>query len=330
MVDRIVNDSSASNLSTAPEVSILIVGYNSANVIDRCVGSISAACTNHSYETFMVDQGDGQTETLVAAKFPEVSIIPSRGNIGFAAGNNLLASSARGKYLLLLNPDVELTIGAIDTLLEAAERHSQASAWGGVTLDRRGAPDVGNTVHVPSLGEMASRIVGRSSAGLRADAQYDADQRAAVLSGGFVLISRSAWDEAGGLDERYFLYCEEVDFFYRLAQQGHTFWRIADARAFHDIGHGEVGSPMRMLYRAAGAMQFARIHWSEWREFAAFLLIWIGALQRFIIGQALGRWRPDFKTLAQTNRQLALRPDVWRHGYDPERGLLARLLRKPV
>lgn len=324
-----MSEITASGRSAAPAVSILIVGYNSAKVIDRCVASIPPACTRYSYETLLVDQGDGQTEALVAARFPQVAIIPSRGNIGFAAGNNLLATPARGKFLLLLNPDVELTVGAIDALLEAAERHSQASAWGGVTLDRSGAPDVGNTVHVPSLGEMFSRIVGRSSAGLRADILYSADERADVLSGGFVLISRFAWEEAGGLDERYFLYCEEVDFFYRLAQRGHTFWRIADARAFHDIGHGEVGSPMRMLYRAAGTMQFARIHWPRWKEFSAFLLIWIGALQRLIIGLALGRWRPDLKVTAQGNRQLALRPDVWRHGYDPQRGLLARLRRKP-
>ncbi|MFU7527432.1 glycosyltransferase family 2 protein [Qipengyuania sp. ASV99] len=325
-----MNEPSASSRSAAPDVSIMIVGYNSANVIDRCVASIAPACTGHSYETLLVDQGDGQTAALVAARFPEVAIIPSRGNIGFAAGNNLLAAAARGKYLLLLNPDVELTFEAVDRLLEAAGRHSEASAWGGITLDRSGAPDVGNTVHVPSLGEMVSRVTGRSSAGLRAGARFDTDERAEVLSGGFVLISRSAWDEAGGLDERYFLYCEEVDFFYRLAQRGHSFWRIADARAYHDIGHGEVGSPMRMLYRAAGTMQFARIHWPRWRETAAFLLIWIGALQRYGIGTLLGRWRAHFRAIALSNRQLALRPDVWRHGYDPQRGLLAKLAQKPV
>lgn len=320
-----LSDKISQGTEPQPDVSILVVGYNSADLIAQCVESIPLACQRHNYETILVDQGDGTTEALVTEKYPEVAIVPSRGNIGFAGGNNLLAAKARGRYLLLLNPDVELKSYAVDVLLDAALQHPDASAWGGITLDRGGAPDVGNTVHTPSLREMASRVFGRSSARLRDGKSFDEDERTDVLSGGFVLIARSAWDDAGGLDERYFLYCEEVDFFFRLTAKGHKFWRIADSLAHHDIGHGEVTSPMRMLYRAAGLMQFARLHWSSPRVFAAFALIWIGALQRFVAGSIGGRWSPRFKALAEGHRRLALRPNDWRYGYDPKRGLLVKL-----
>lgn len=314
-------------VSPVPKLSILVVAYNSGAVIAACLAAIPAACRNHAYEVLMVDNGDGSTEALVARDFAQVKIVASRGNVGFAAGNNLLAAEARGEYLVLLNPDLELKSGALDALLEAAAAYPTASAWGGVTLDRHDRPDLGNTLDFPSLKEMASRLFGRSIATTSTPLGIDCDTKVEVLSGSFAMFSRSAWDEVGGLDERYFLYCEEVDMFYRLAQRGHSFWRIGAARGFHDIGHGDAGSPRRQLYLHAGIMQFARLHWSRPRQFAAFLLIWIGATQRFVAGYVLAGVWASAARMRDKNRDLALRPSHWRHGYDPERGLLARLNR---
>lgn len=315
------------NMTTpaAPDVSILVVAYNSAAVISACLASIPQGCASHSYEVLLIDNGDGSTEALVAASFPEVRIVPSKGNVGFAAGNNLLADAARGRFLLLLNPDVELKPGAVDRLMEATQTHASASAWGGVTLDRNDRPDLGNTVHVPALGEMASRVLGRSSAASAPLVGIDSDAPVEVLSGSFVMFRRSAWDEVGGLDDRYFLYCEEVDLFYRLARRGHTFWRIGAARGYHDIGHGEALNATRMLYRAAGNMQFARLHWPASHQALAFLLTWLGAWQRFIVGRIVGARAPRLRIVGESHRDIALRPHFWRHGYDPRRGLLARL-----
>ncbi|OBV11218.1 glycosyltransferase family 2 protein [Erythrobacter dokdonensis] len=309
-----------------PTVSILIVAYNSTSVITSCLASIPQACGRHDFEVLLVDNGDGSTETLVTATFPDVQIVPSRGNIGFAGGNNLLAAQARGRFLLLLNPDMVLEAEAIDYLIDAAVvADPSVAAWGGVTLDRAGNPDYGNTVHIPSLREMASRMLGRSIAVDKGHLGIDADAEVAVLSGSFILFQRQAWDEVEGLDARYFLYCEEVDLFYRLSLRGYKFWRIAKSRAFHDIGHGQAITPVRMLYRAAGNMEFARRHWNGRRQELAFILMWLGAWQRVIAGWLLGRWFPHIQTVGSSHRDIALRPGFWRHGYDPDRGLLAKL-----
>lgn len=312
-------------LPTPPDVSILIVAYNSAAVISACLASIPQGCSRHSYEVLLVDNGDGSSEALVAASFPEVRIVASKGNVGFAAGNNLLADQARGRYLLLLNPDVELKPEAVDRLMEAAQKHPKAAAWGGVTLDRNDRPDLGNTVHVPSLREMASRTFGRSIAGRNGVSATTTDMQVEALSGSFVMFARSAWDEVGGLDERYFLYCEEIDLFYRLAQRGYCFWKIAGSQAYHDIGHGQASSPQRELYLNAGVMQFTILHWGQTKSWLAFLLIWLSALQRYIAGKMLGRLSPGLGKTAEKQRLVALQPSFWRHGYDPVRGLLSKL-----
>lgn len=313
--------------SQKPAVSILVVAYQSAALISACLNSIKLACTKARYEVLLIDNGDGSTESLVRGDFPDVRIIASRGNIGFAAANNALADHATAPLLLLANPDIEMSAGAVDALLEATARYPDAAAWGGVTLGRDGRPDIGNSVHVPSLGEMASRLLGRSNFRLDPDDSLDRDERVDALSGGFVMFSRSIWEAAGGLDERYFLYCEEVDLFHRLAQQGHHFWRIGNARAFHDIGHGHESSPLRELYLCAGNMQFTRLHWSRFRSVLAFLLIWSMSVQRVIAGGLLGFASPSLKRAARKHRLVATRPHFWLHGYDQKRGLLAKLNR---
>jgi N-acetylglucosaminyl-diphospho-decaprenol L-rhamnosyltransferase len=312
------------------EVSILIVAYNSAALISACLDAIPTAARNCSFEVLLVDNGDGSTETLVARDFPDVRIVPSRGNIGFAAGNNLLASHARAERLLLLNPDMVALPGAIDALMKGAERHPEAAAWGGVTVDPTGRPDAGNAIAMPSLAEFASVALGRSNIGRAPLKGLDHDMPVDVLIGGFVMFARTAWDEAGGLDERYFLYCEEVDLFHRLQQRGHRVWRIADAYGRHEAAHGNHLSPMRLLYRAAGSMEFVRTHWSPGLRVLSALLMWVAAMERYLAGKLLGSRRPQLRQLGDGYRHVALRPRLWMSGYHPARGLMARLADGPI
>ena len=310
---------------TSPDVSIMVVAYHSQDIIAECLDAIAPACTRYTYEVLFVDNGEGETAALVEKHYPHVRIVPGRGNIGFAAANNLLAKSAEAPMLLLVNPDLQLRPGAVDALMDGAQRHAAAAAWGGVTLDRNGVPDVGNSVHIPSIKEMASRLTGRSIARVAHNDGFERDERVEALSGGFVMFSRAIWEEVGGLDERYFLYCEEVDLFYRLGLKGYESWRIGSARAFHDIGHGEIGSPMRELYLSAGTMQFTRLHWEPWKQQVAFAAIWLAYLQRYWVKRLAGLFSSKQKRNATKFKFVATRPQQWRYGYDPTKGLLASL-----
>lgn len=311
-----------------PAVSVLIVAYNSADLIGACLGSISTACERHTFEVLLVDNGDGTTETLVRQNFPQVRILPSKGNIGFAAGNNWLASHACSDKFLLLNPDMELEPGAIDALLDGADAHPNAAAWGGVTVDADGRPDSGNAIAMPSMAEFASAALGRSIVGNSQYRGIQTDAEVDVLIGGFVMFDRAAWEKVDGFDEGYFLYCEEVDLYYRLSKLGYRFWRIAGARGHHAVAHGQGLSPLRMLYRAAGTAEFVRRHWSFPTSLLARALVWLAAFERVAAGRLLGRWKPRLRAMAEGYRDVALKPNMWLRGYDRERGLLAKLGRQ--
>jgi len=311
-----------------PDCSILIVAYNSGDHIAACLDSIAPAAGSHSYEVLLVDNGDGATKALVERDYPWVRTVPGRGNIGFAAGNNLLAQHAHSDQLLLLNPDMVLYPDAIHALLDGTQRYPSAASWGGVTCDADAVPDVGNWIMVPSLCEFSRFAFGKASKSHWQTDQLFADQRADVLMGGFVMFSRRAWDTAGGLDERFFLYCEEVDLFYRLAKMGEHFWRIGNARGYHAVGHGQQMSEMRLLYRSAGTMEFTRRHWSWPKQQLGFALLWIGMLNRFIAGRLLGSVKPNLAALSESYKRVALNPREWKNGYHTERGLLARISTK--
>lgn len=307
------------------EISILIVGYNSADLIGDCLRAIPEACTKSTYEILLIDNGDGTTESLVKRDFPMVRIVKSEGNIGFAAGNNRLAVQASGEFLLLLNPDMVPDPGSIDALMNGTQRHRHSSAWGAITLGPDGEPDSANAIAIPSLAEFMSLTLGRSREGTRGMRRLNQDQRRPTLSGSFVMIARSAWEAVEGMDERYFLYCEEVDLFYRLGRKGHDFWRVADARGRHLAGHGKGSSPVRMLYKAAGTVQFLRLHWSAPARGLGIALMWIAAIERYLAGKLLGRWKPRLRKMGEAYRLIARRPRLWIAGYDTKRGLLERL-----
>lgn len=313
-----------------PAVSILVVAYNSLAHIDECLGAIPAACAQHGYEVLLIDNGDGSTEAHVRQSFPGVRIVESRGNIGFAAGNNLLASHAAADFYLLLNPDMTLSPGAVDALLAASKAHPDAAALGGVSLGHDGKPDTGNALAVPTIAELLSVALGRSAKGSAPIEGLDRDAEVDVVMGGLVLLRKSAWEQAGGLDERFFLYCEEVDLFYRLRKMGHGIWRIPAATGVHDAAHGQAYSPRRQLFRLTGIMEFARHHWSLPRVWLAALLIWVAAVVRSAAGSILGGARPRLRKLGEANRLVALRPGLWFHGYHPERGLMAQLAKNEV
>ncbi|WP_086617541.1 glycosyltransferase family 2 protein [Erythrobacter tepidarius] len=316
--------------STIPDVSIMIVAYNSAALIADCIAAIPQACQRYRQETLLIDNGDGSTEALVAARFSWVRIVPSQGNIGFAGGNNVIAGHARAPRLLLLNPDMVAHPGSIDRLIDGALANPDAGAWGGLTLDREGQPDTGNAIAIPSLIELASTAMGKSLVASRPILGIDTDAEVDVLCGGFVMFSREAWDAARGLDERFFLYCEEVDLFCRLKQKGYRFWRIAGARATHIAGHGNTLSPMRLLYRAAGTMEFVRAHWRPAHRWLAGFLVWLAAAERWLAGRLIGRWNLHLRELGNGYRLVAIHPAYWIFGYHKGRGLMAKLARSPL
>jgi GT2 family glycosyltransferase len=295
------------------DVSILVVGYNSAAYLGRCIQGIGQAVTRYRYELLFVNNGTDGSEDLLRSRFPEVRILPSRGNVGFAAANNYLADHARGRWLLLLNPDTELHAGAVDILLETAERHRQYSALGGVTIDADGRPGDSAMIELPGFETILRSLIGRARAYSKRPGSGISEPDA--LTGGFMMVDRACWDDLKGMDASFFLYAEELDFFKRLKDRGGRVAQVEASRVYHEVGSGEVFSPARMRFKITGRAHYLHKHFSAPYAYLCIFLIWITLTVRFVAGRLMARRNQRYARMADSYAHLVLAPRTWIRGY---------------
>lgn len=301
-----------------PLLSILVVAYNSRDHILACLAAAARSAAAIPHEVLLIDNGQDGTAALALEHFPTIRVVPSRGNVGFARANNILAQSARGELLLLLNPDAIAEEDAIAALLACARRHPGAAAWGGATLTADGLPDMGNDIRPPSVVALLKRAIGIRHLPLP-PASSAADAEVEVLCGGFALIHAEAWRLLGGFDEAFFLYSEEVDLFVRARRAGWSIWRTPMGRVVHFAGNGVTLSQSRLLFQATGQMHYLRKHWPRGLALAGGALVWLIAAQRFAAGRLLGARHPALRQLGEAYRIVATRPWEWFSGYDGRR-----------
>jgi hypothetical protein len=229
------------------EVSIVIVNWNAKEFLRDCLGSI-ADQTRSPHETIVVDNAsqDGSAE-MVRREFPDVVLIANPDNRGFAAANNQGIAVARGRYLLLLNPDTVILDGAIDKTVAFADARPGIGCVGCQVLeDERtiqqtcaGFPSPLNILlsltQLPALFPR-SRFFGRQWMGWW---DRKSEREVDVVSGMYMLIPRAVIDDVGALDEDYFVYAEEADLCYRMARRGYPRVFTPCARIVHREGGGK-------------------------------------------------------------------------------------------
>jgi N-acetylglucosaminyl-diphospho-decaprenol L-rhamnosyltransferase len=252
------------------ELSIVIVTWNSRTDIERCLQSLAASGTRTSTEILVVDNAstDG-TAAFVRTAFPGVALIPSETNAGFAAGNNRALTLARGRYLLLLNPDTAVHPGALDVLVTFMDDHPRVWACGPPLFNADGSPQR-TGVRFPGIWNLLveslflDRVFPRTrlfgghrewyrDPGLPRGVDY--------LQGSCLLVRRSAMERVGGLDEGFFMYFEETDWCRRMKEAGGEVWYVPGPGIIH-YGGGVTGhyDEVRLLFYHASLLRFFRKH----------------------------------------------------------------------
>ena len=229
-----------------PEVSIVIVNWNTKELLRDCVDSIRHE-TRCAHEVLVVDNAshDGSAE-LIKQHFPTVGLIANDSNRGFAAANNQALRRARGRYVLLLNPDTVILDGAIDRMIDWFDRHPDVGCAGcqvmlsGTEIQLTCFSDpTPLTLFVEESG--LPRLLPHSSVlGRPRYSWWDrkSEMDVDVVSGMFMLIPRSVLDEVGLLDESFFVYAEEADLCRRIRKSGLRCVFTPVARILHvDGGH---------------------------------------------------------------------------------------------
>ena len=214
-------------------LSIVVLNYNTRDALSACLRSIEGSEGVPCLEVFVVDNAssDGSAD-MVAEHFPGMSLIRSATNGGYACGNNLALTHARGRYVLLLNPDTEFGPTVLAQMLEYMDANPDVASAGPKVLMPDGRLDLACRRGFPTPSVAFYRLFGlsrlfpRSPRFGRYNFTYlDPDEEADVDSvvGAFMLVRREVIDQVGLLDERFFMYGEDLDWAYRMKERG---WRI--------------------------------------------------------------------------------------------------------
>ncbi|MCK4872282.1 MAG: glycosyltransferase family 2 protein [Phycisphaerales bacterium] len=246
------------------DLSIIIVSYKVPELLDDCLASIFAQPTDLACEILVVDNapGDGSAE-IVREKYPQVTLLEPDDNLGFAGGNNFAARQATGRRLLLLNPDTIVLDDAIGTLWAFADSKPSAGIVGGRTVRKDGSLEPTCCWADPGLWPLlckatalnvvmkGSRLFDREAMGWW---QRDDDRQVDIITGCFLMIDRSVWDELGGFDPRFFMYAEEVDLCWRVRKTGREIWFAHEPEIVHLVGASASKATGSRLLAVNGAL----------------------------------------------------------------------------
>jgi GT2 family glycosyltransferase len=231
-------------------LTVAIVSWNTRALLDRCLSSLreeieSSSIGPASVEVFVVDNRsqDGSAD-MVADKHSWVKLIRNDENRGFAAANNQVLSIARSPYILLLNPDTEIGLGTLGTLIDFLEQHQHAGIVAPQLLNSDGSIQR-SCRKFPTFSAMSFELIGLSRifpgvAKFREykmlDWNHDDERQVDQPEGACLLIRKAVLDEIGIFDESFFMLFEEVDLCYRAKEAGWEIWFTPRAKVVHHYG----------------------------------------------------------------------------------------------
>lgn len=267
-----------------PSLAIVIVSYNVRADLERCLQSVVGRTAPYPTTVVVVDNrsNDGTLE-VVRRDWPSVVAIDAGANLGFARANNLGIRATTSDLVLLLNPDTEVADDQIQTLVRHLVAHPSAAAAGARLIDGDGRPELSFGPMISPWGEFRQRRL------LRAHARGDtwAGRTVARLtsqagprdwvSGACLLTWRADLDAVGLLDERYFLYTEDVDLCRALRARGRGVIFVPDAVVRHRRGRSSAEAPgPAEARRRESHLAFYRKHHPAWAPLLAWWLRWRG------------------------------------------------------
>lgn len=254
-----------------PDVSIIIVTWNAKKFVAECLGSLNTSQGSLPAEIIVVDNASSDgTPDLVCHDFPQVRLVRNDKNLGFARANNIGMALSKGKYVCLINSDVNVPADCIPLLVGYMEQHPKVGIAGPQMLAPNGAP-ARSTMRFPTLWNSFCRALDLDSifAGskwfrsfLMVECEYDRIQEVQVLNGWFWITRREALNEVGLLDEQFFMYAEDIDWSYRFHKAGWEVVYCPIAWALHYGGASSARTPVRfyVAMRQAGMQYWAKHH----------------------------------------------------------------------
>jgi N-acetylglucosaminyl-diphospho-decaprenol L-rhamnosyltransferase len=335
--------------SASPDLSIVIVNWNVRELLRRCLVSIAGSddlfvtglvtlrysTSSWLAEVIVVDNASADgSRAMLAQDFPWVKMIANRENLGFTRANNQGLAASRGRYLLFLNPDTELTPAALDLLLDYAEAHPQVGVIGPQLRYGDGSLQSSRR-RFPTLSTffLESTVVQRWWPRNRVLARYymlerpdGATSQVDWVVGACMLVRRAVLEQIGGFDEGFFMYSEELDLCHRAVDAGWQVVYMPNAVVIHYEGKSSeqvvaarhirfYGSRVRYVRKYHGRLAAAAV-----RSFLllTFVLQWVEEAAKWLTGFVLSGQRAK---QAMRRERMAAYSQVLRSGLrSPESG----------
>ena len=273
------------------QLSIITINYNGLK--DTCELIDTLPLEDNSIEVIVVDNGSIQDEvTTIEERYPQVKVIRSKENLGFAGGNNLGIKAAQGKYLFFLNNDTLLKpqISGLRPLISSLESSSKIGivcpkikfSWGNQLIQFAGyTPLTPITMRNQAIG------CGDTDYG-----QYDRAHTTPYAHGAAMMVKREVIEKAGLMPECYFLYYEELDWSMMIRRAGYDIWYEPACTVFHKESRttGQ-NSPLRTYYITRNRLLFAQRNQSGMTKYFTYLyLISIVAIRDILKFAVQRRW----------------------------------------
>ncbi|MBM7068990.1 glycosyltransferase family 2 protein [Actibacterium sp. 188UL27-1] len=232
-----------------PDLTVIVISYNTRELTLAALRTLYETTRKTNFKTVVLDNAshDGSADA-VAEHFPQVELIRSNENLGFAKANNVVAADATTEWLLLLNPDTECHEGAVDNLMAFAKANPQAGIYGGRTVFPDGSLNIASCWQKITVWSNFAKAIGLAAMfkgseffnpeGM-GDWKRDTVREVDIVVGCFLLIPRALWDDLGGFDLKYFMYGEEADLCLRAKAKGYSPMITPDAEIMHIFGAAE-------------------------------------------------------------------------------------------
>ncbi len=269
------------------ELSVIIVSYNVKFFLEQALRSIQKSLQSIRSEIIVVDNGSGDGSVrLVRERFPEVRLIANQENKGFARANNQAIALAGGDAIVLINPDTLVREDTFRQCLDYLWAHPDVGALGCKILSPDGTLQLSCRRSFPTPWVAFSKVTGlsalfpRSRIFGRYNLTYldpDAISEVEALSGSFMMVRKKAADEVGPLDERFFMYGEDLDWCYRIRQKGWKIVYLPSTEIIHYKGRSAREASFDHVHMFYGAMRlFVQKHFKNRRFFLPQWVLLLG------------------------------------------------------
>ena len=257
-----------------PRLSIIIVTYNSLGHIDECLRSLIANRAAVDHEIVVVDNAstDG-TAAAIRARWNGVRVIDAGANLGFARANNLGIQQTFGELILLLNPDTSIPAHAVDLLLGALDARPDVAIAGPRLVNADGRAELSFGRMMSPLAEVRQKVLVRGSGrggpiAMYVESMTRRERDVDWVSGACLLVRRTDAESVGLMDERYFMYAEDVDFCAAVRARGRRVLFYPAAEIVHIRGQSRAtaSAASERAYRRSQIAFYEKHHpgWAPW------------------------------------------------------------------